>query len=278
MESNLLIKLLSNSKWLQQHERFRKFLKSYAMLILKVATLNKGIKKRIGSMGGTFRFDYNFAFSDFQNWGAGHNNAFKTLLQLCEGKKVIFDLGAHIGLCSLPISKVVEEGGIVYAFEPSEINMHYLSRNIHYSSISNIRLIPFLVGDKNRLDVPFYESDYVAGMNSIVRYKNDGSYKLSNKRQVSIDDFCENNLIVPEVIKIDVEGAEIKVLEGAKNVLKKYRPIIVLSVHPKHLNLLGSSVENLKNIIAGLGYNILDINRQIVYDLGLREYVLEPLS
>lgn len=277
MGENSLLKLLIHSKWLQQHEKFRNCCKLSSMFILKIVTGNKGIKKNIGSRGGTFRFDYEFAFSDFQSWGIGHNNAFDTILKVCEGKRVIFDIGAHIGLCSMPVSKVISEDGLVYAFEPAKTNVQHFLRNIEYSGIINIKLFPYLVGEETKENVPFYETHYVTGMNSIVSYKDDDTYKVIDKKQVSLDDFCAHNRIIPEVIKIDVEGAEIEVLKGAKNVLKRYRPIIILSVHPKHLRLLGDSIESLKILITSLGYRILGMDRKVVSDLGLKEYLLEPV-
>lgn len=277
MKCNSVMNLISHSEWFEKHARVKEFCKIFAILVLKIVTGNKGIKKRIGSIGGIFRFDYTFAFSDFQSWGAGHNDGFKTLLMVCKGKKVVFDIGSHIGLCSMPISKIIEGCGIVYAFEPSKTNLYYFFKNIQYNGINNIKLLPLLVGDETKISVPFYESHQITGMNSIVSYKNDSTYKITYKKQVSLDDFCTDNRIYPEVIKIDVEGAEIKVLKGAKNVLKNYRPIIILSAHPKHLDLLGESVENLRNLISCLGYKILDMDRQIVSDIGLREYLLEPM-
>jgi len=252
-------------------------MKRLSMAALWIMTGGRGIKKNIGA-GGAFRFDYSFAFSDFQSWGTGHNNAFQALLEMCEGRKVVFDIGAHIGLCSMPVSRVIGESGTVYAFEPSKTNMDCLSKNLGYNNIDNVKLMPFLVGEKSGMKVPFHESDEVAGMNSIARYKGDDTYKITYREQVSIDDFCADHHIIPEIIKIDVEGAESKVLRGAENVLKNCRPLIVLSVHPKHLRLLGDSVDHLKNLIESLGYKILEMNGEIASDLSFKEYLLEPLS
>ena len=133
-----------------------------------------------------------------------------------------------------------------------------------------------MVGRKTDEEILFYESVEVAAMNSIVPYKNDNTYYQLKKRQVSIDDFCEKNLIIPEVIKIDVEGAEIQVFEGAKSTLNKYHPIIILSVHPKHLNLLGDSVDKLLNLIKSNGYNIFNVDGSIPSILEFKEYLLKP--
>ncbi len=277
MNTLFSFKLVTHNKWLQQHALFRKSIKRPLMFALKIITSNRGLRKNIGFRGGYFRFDYAFAFHDFASWGTGHNNAFETLLRVCVGKKVVFDVGAHIGLCSMPLSKVISPLGMIYAFEPAKTNLKYLSKNITYSGLTNIKVLPNLVGKITEENVPFYEANYITGMNSVVSYKKNDSYKITYKNQISLDGFCRDNGVIPEVIKIDVEGAEIDVLKGAQKTLKIHRPTIILSVHPRHLELLGESVENLRSLIAELKYKILDEGRHVVSNFELREYLLEPI-
>jgi len=275
---NSLINGLHKSQWLQQHEKIREFGKLISMHLLRVITLNKGIKKNIGGMDGTFRFDYVFAFSNFKDWGKEHNNGFRALLGISMGKKVVFDIGAHIGLCTLPLSKVVNRNGFVYAFEPAKTNLDYLRKNIIYNKIRNIKVIPCIVGEESKSKVSFFESRLKSGMNSLILYKDDGTFTMTYKRQISLDDFCSKNNIIPDVIKIDVEGAEIKVLHGAKNILSKYRPTIILSVHPRQLRIMGESVEGLKKVIESLRYKILDMDGKNINELKLSEYLLKPVQ
>lgn len=277
MGKNLLLKLLIHSKWLQQHEKFRNCCKLSSMFILKIVTGNKGIKKNIGGMKGTFRFDYEFAFSNFRDWGKEHNNGFKTLLDVSIGKNVIFDIGAHIGLCTLPLSRAVDRNGMVYAFEPAEANLNYLRKNIIYNKISNIKVIPCLVGEESKSKVSFFESRLQSVMNSLILYKDNGTFAMTHKRQISLDDFCSKNNIIPDVIKIDVEGGEICVLRGARDILTKHRPVVILSVHPRHLRLMRSSIDDLKQLIKSLRYKITDIDGKMANELLLSEYLLKPV-
>ena len=122
----------------------------------------------------------------------------------------------------------------------------------------------------------FYETSSDSGMNSLCQPENKGScYNKIVKEQITLDSFVEKNGCIPELIKIDVEGAEINVLRGAKSVLREHHPEIVISVHPKHLEILGYSVDELTKEIRGLGYQIYNIDgSQVNGNLQSGEYYL----
>jgi len=113
-------------------------------------------------------------------------------------------------------------------------------------------------------------------MNSLCQPENKGScYNKIVKEQITLDSFVEKNGCIPELIKIDVEGAEISVLRGAKAVLRKYHPEIIISVHLKHLRILGYSVVDLMEVIHELDYQIYNIDgSQVSGKLQSREYYL----
>ena len=122
-----------------------------------------------------------------------------------------------------------------------------------------------------------FEQPRAARQNAIVIKKNPELYTETRRPQVTLDGYCKAHGLPPEVIKIDVEGSEIGVLEGARAVLSDHRPLIVLSVHPTELGLLGRSPEELAGLIEDLGYACRDIAGTPVESFGLDEYILEPL-
>lgn len=263
-------------KWLNSHYRAKALFKTIISSILRLFVLNKGITKKIGNH--KIVLDCYFAFSDYRCFGDGHNNGFNRLLELSRDRKVVFDIGAHIGLCAIPLSYSIADDGIVYAFEPGAANLKYLKKNIEYNKIENIKVFPYLVGSENNNAISFHESRAASAMNSIVEYKAEKIYKTVNKKQISLDYFCIQNNIIPEIIKIDVEGAEINVLAGAKRILKSYNPIIMLSVHPRHLRIMGSSVEELIQLIKSCSYEIMDIDGKKTAQMEFAEYILNPIS
>lgn len=241
----------------------------------------RGIPIDIGGYG-YFRVHPSLAVGtyNFEEWGNGHNAGFKQWIEACRGKHAVLDIGAHIGLYALPASKVLAPKGRLYAFEPADTNRQFLMKHIMYNQVSNIEVVSDLVGDEQKRDVPFFETTSVHGMNTVVQesiaHKNKTSqFRKILKNQIRLDDFCRERGITPEVIKIDVEGGELGVFNGAREVIKNTHPLIFLSVHPSHLQYLGSSAEELYSLISDLGYRMYGVDGKEVNVLGKKEYILE---
>lgn len=224
---------------------------------------------------GPFDMDASFAFSDFRNWGGGHNRGFAACIEACRGKRCVFDIGAHIGLVTMPMSSVLAPDGKVHAFEPADANHRLLIDHLSRNGIENVAVTKALVG-ATTATVRFYEQAEATGVNSIVEQSDDPDYQETRCPQVTLDELCRERDLTPEVIKIDVEGAEIDVLIGAAETLRRARPEIFLSVHPAHLAALGRSCDELAKVIAELGYDCRDIGGRPVSTFRLDEYRLRP--
>jgi FkbM family methyltransferase len=240
--------------FVKRYPRARRFLRNVSVAAAS-ALLPKGVRKDIGG-AGNFIMHPEFSFCDYRAWGAGKNNGFETLLQRTRGKRVVFDVGAHIGLTSLPMSRVVASGGICDAFEPSEANLRYLRWHVAANASERIRVHPVLVGDRSSDEVPFFEASCETGMNAMVRndMRSGIDYAETTRKMISLDAFCAEHQRFPELIKIDVEGAEVDVLNGAYQTLLVHRPELVLSVHPPFLHRYGQDVSTLRALLEGLGY------------------------
>ena len=238
---------------------------------------SRPVDHRIGGYG-PFLLQGEFAFSDFENWGGAHNRGFRYCIEACRGKHCVLDVGAHIGLVALPMSRVVGDRGRVYAFEPAAANLAALRAHMGLNKIDNVTVIEALVGATERKSMQFFEQPRAAGQNAVVIKKNPELYGETQRQQVTLDGYCQTHGLAPEVIKIDVEGGEMGVLEGARGVLSAHRPLVVLSVHPTELGLLGCAPEELPSLIAELGYACRDIDGNPVNTFELDEYILEPIS
>jgi FkbM family methyltransferase len=239
------------------------------------------VKQKIGAYG-PFRFISEFTFSKFEDWGSAHNKGFRYCVEACRGKTCVLDVGAHIGLVAMPIASVLGEGGRLYAFEPAAANARILRQHLALNGLHQVEVVETLVGEHDQKLVGFYESVGPHGQNSIVlKSKNAlqsewGDYIRTERAQVSLDAFCERLGLKPEVIKIDVEGAEINVLRGARALLRRSHPLIILSVHPREIVLAGGSLDALRKLLDELGYEIHDVNGLPVTELKLDEYVVVP--
>ena len=237
----------------------------------------RGVPVRIGT-SGTFRTVPELAVGslDYAAWGSGKNAGFAAWVAACRDAHVVFDIGAHIGLYALPASRVLAPGGHCYAFEPAAANRAALERHAALNGCANITVVPTLVGECDADAVEFYEQQDVVGMNARAVRTNADRYHATTRPQVTLDAFCAARGITPDVIKIDVEGAELRVFRGGRATFMRARPRIFLSVHPKHLPLLGDSVEVLAAEIDALGYDVRDPAGRAVASLGQDEVVLHP--
>lgn len=152
---------------------------------------------------------------------------------------VVYDIGANVGFYSLIASKMAGKNGKVYAFEPAPRNLIHLKKHLELNKCENSIAVSGAVSDKKDL-VYFNDGDHAAtGFLS----KNNGNILVPT---FDLDELVENKIIMaPNLMKIDVEGAEFDVLNGAKNILEKYHPTIFLSthndkVHKECINLLRS--------------------------------------
>jgi len=74
---------------------------------------------------------------------------------------------------------------------------------------------------------------------------------------VSIDDYCDENALTPDLIKVDVEGAEQWVLEGAQKTLERHRPVLIVSLH-EYWMPPGHNETTVLAILGSWGYRIAD--------------------
>lgn len=257
------VELIKSSSFIKNNPKARRLLRNVGIGISKIINA-RGVTRDIGG-AGNFTVSADFTFYDFAGWGKGKNNGFKKLIELARGKNVVFDIGAHIGMCALAISKVMKKGGICYAFEPADTNRKYLEMHLRMNNIENVRVIPYLVGGSRSKAIEFYEAKSDSGMNSICERKDTGCiYSKVLKEQITIDHFVSTNKCIPELLKIDVEGAEFNVLTGASSVLERYHPEIILSVHPAHLRMLKNGVKELMTLIGRLRYQMFSIDGLLI--------------
>jgi FkbM family methyltransferase len=156
--------------------------------------------------------------------------------------QVFYDIGANVGFYSLLGARLVGEGGRVYAFEPLSRNLHYLNRHILLNKISNVTIVPKALS--NYVGLGYFE------------VKGDSTSHLSDSgifgaEVTTLDAFLGwEGVKPPDVMKIDVEGEELNVMEGATKCLSEYHPLIFLSIHSEGL------YTRLWDFVSTLGYRV----------------------
>ncbi|MGD1075943.1 MAG: FkbM family methyltransferase [Thermodesulfovibrionales bacterium] len=152
-------------------------------------------------------------------------------LHLLKHSKVAFDVGAHTGLFAL-IAALYNRQMEVYAFEPVPRIFGYLTKNIERNGFYNVRPVCRVVSDYDG-KVSFYEPKTVTLPSSASMVR---GFTIEKTEEVivptvSLDTFVkESGISRVDLLKIDVEGSEDRVLAGARNILKRDKPSIICEV------------------------------------------------
>lgn len=156
----------------------------------------------------------------------GKFEEYKTQAFLEQFKKgsVFFDIGAHIGYFSAIACSINGNSGHVYAFEPRPDNARFFLEHMRLNGFSNFTLTQAAVA-ANEGQAKFNANTGTA--TGHLSEKGNLTVKV-----VSIDRLVsEKKLPAPDFIKIDVEGGEIKVLEGCREVISTHKPKLLIATH-----------------------------------------------
>jgi FkbM family methyltransferase len=142
---------------------------------------------------------------------------------------VVWDVGAHAGASTCLLSRMVGEKGKVYAFEPDESNLKYLMQNLELHGTKNIVLLKEALSDSTGTAVFNMDGTMCAGIAEYLIYKGEEHRKLVPT--ITIEDACEKTGCVPAFVKMDIEGAEVAVICGAKEFLKTHAIHFAIETH-----------------------------------------------
>ena len=161
------------------------------------------------------------------------------------------DVGANIGYYSVLASKNIGKDGEVYSFEPDKHNILLLQKNIALNNVANVKIESKAVSDKNGL-IEFAEDKYNKGESSI-RHNKDSTYQVES---VALDSYFNNTKTI-DVLKMDIEGAEINAVQGAKNIIKLSKSLhLFIELNPPSLLNYGHKREELIALLRSLNFKL----------------------
>lgn len=158
---------------------------------------------------------------------------------------VIIDVGAHIGTYTIPFALQIGSNGKVIALEPNDSNADILEKNIRINKLSNVILVRKAAAKQPGILNLRLASD---PMLSMINAFND--LDTTSVKTVDLDSLIGDlSIMKVDWLKIDAEGFELEVLEGAKSILERFSPTIIIE----------SRLENQKKMMSMLGeygYNV----------------------
>ena len=147
---------------------------------------------------------------------------------------VIFDIGSHTGQYTIPFAKKVGAKGHVFAFEPENDGFNAIKNNLIINNLKNVNVFKLAISDRNK-EINFYKRPD-KDTHSIFKETSSPS-EISEQiievvRSQTIDALFEKKIVdrIPDLIKIDTEGAEIKILRGAKTTLQSVK-LLLIEIH-----------------------------------------------
>lgn len=172
---------------------------------------------------------------------------------------VFLDVGAHIGYFSVKAALKVGENGRVVAFEPNTETLRFLRVNIAASGLQNVIVEPIACWHRDEQLVLYASGAANTGASSLSR-KNAEIIMESSPRPFTVrgrpidDVVAELGLDRVDAMKIDVEGAEFGVLQGARKTLVRFHPRLVIEMDSQKLSAMGTTPEQIVKFLKGAGY------------------------
>lgn len=190
---------------------------------------------------------------------------------------IFLDIGANIGLISLAILKKVPNVKI-FSFEPGYIAYKSFDTTIFANKLlDNVKLFNLALSDKIGSSSFFYHEDSDTSGDGFI---NTGRSKSLAKKIViktdTLDNWFENqNIDKLDLIKIDVEGAELLVLKGGEISLKKYKPIIFLEISKENLKVYPYTEKEIISYLESINYSLYDLKNMKCSEKNISDMIID---
>ncbi len=173
--------------------------------------------------------------------------------------RCFLDVGACLGFYTVIAAKLsAPSGGSAHAIEMDAANLRHLSESVSLNRLENVRVYQAAAGDKNGVVSYFQCGTEIHTLDPSLAAA--GRYEKMEAPMVTLDTFTEKHSLDPDVIKIDVEGAEFNVLRGMEALLKKPGLKLYIEVHLHEgrgsLGAFGHKIEDVTGLLRRNGFTM----------------------
>lgn len=171
---------------------------------------------------------------------------------------VVYDIGGNCGQMALFLSQMVGPKGKVFTFEPVPQNTAILRQNLELNACGNVEVIEAAVAAS---ELPatfcFDSAHHTMGTIEGKMVKLDAWDTTFTVPCVTLDRFLERGGAPPQLLKIDVEGAGLEVVEGAAALIETHRPAIYFELHAS--DATASELQAVQMLRERWGYQVTDL-------------------
>ena len=219
-----------------------------------------GLAGRFPYYGSTVHFPVGApVFREICERGAFEPDIIDRLVRLARPGTTIFDVGANIGLMAIPVLRACGTCRVV-SFEPSPNSLPYLQATARGSTFADRWTVRGVA-----LSSSPGELDFTIGRPEDALFEGFNSTTIANARVIKVkvstidQEWRALDRPAVSVIKIDVEGAEGGVLDGASELLAAERPALVLEWHEPYLSRFRTAVDSILRLANRFGYQLFTI-------------------
>lgn len=199
-----------------------------------------------------------FVNKQFEQEGGPQRSDLGMLLHFVREGDVVLDVGGHIGAFAVPLGRAVGASGRVYTFEPFVESFEILKKNISENSLGD-RVIArnAIVTDAAGRYRVAVQSEHTSGAHFSLAKAADGAATVETPA-LRLDEWASEqgaSLTRLDVMKIDTEGMEFRVLRSARGLIEQFRPILMAELSADHLGRQGDRLGELARFLRGFGYH-----------------------
>lgn len=243
-----------------------------ARLIPQEYLYPKGSWRMVHRNGADLKLDLSDAVDHYIYFGLAEPGYARLFALVRNGAQVI-DVGANIGMLTLPLARAVGNGRVV-SFEPDPVNRARLEEHLEMNRVGNVTVLPFGLGAEAGRSELYKVVDTNSGMNRILTGPVPAhAYPHSTIEVRRLDDLWpELGLDGLDVLKVDVEGFELSVLRGAARTIERHKPVLFIELDDDNLRENGSSAAHLVQWLHDRGYAVEDAIKGVPIRAGELEH------
>jgi FkbM family methyltransferase len=231
-------------RWLERHRDV------LAQLPAKTVRLTPGFRMRVSPLDENGRRVYVHGLDR-------RERITRQFVRLLRPGDCVIDIGANVGYFTLVAARLVGPGGCVHAFEPSPEVLPWLQANADLNPSANIRVHGQAVTDRCG-QVRFYTAAADRTGYSSIRNLGCQTASAAMVPAITLDSMLPE---LPRVrlVKIDVEGAELLVLRGMRELIRRDRPFLIIELDDGFLRELGADAQRECDFLSDAGYELYRI-------------------